>query len=171
MQQVRQRGATLLKVVSIILIILGAISLVSGVGSVGSGSLMATLYGLDGFGVQYFRIMGILSLITGGAYLVFGIVGVRFCNRAGKEGLLLLLGIILIVICIFTTLYNLTMAETEAYVIRQIMDAQMQSYGMAATDTNIGSLSSNPLMVAIGFILPVLFVIGALLNRMPPKPL
>ena len=170
MQQVKQRGSTLLKVVSIILIILGAGSLIGGLASAGMGAMSASMLGLDEFGMQYFRVSGIISLITGVSFLCIGIFGVRLCNREGKEGLLLLLGIVLILVVVFTTLYNATMADIEAYVMQQLIDVQLAQYGFAATDTNIGSFSSSsPIMIIFNFILPVLFVVGALLNRMPPK--
>ena len=170
MQQVKQRGSTLLKVVGIILIIFGAISLLGGLATAAMGSMTASLLGIDEYGMQFFRINGILSLISGVVYLCVGILGVRLCNRAGKEGLLLLLGIIMILVTLFTTLYSLTMVDMETYVLQQILDSQMLSYGFAATDTNISSFANNPVSIGIGFILPVLFVIGALRNRMRPKP-
>ena len=170
MQHVKQRGSTLLRVVSIILIILGAGSLISGLASTGMETLSASMLGLDEFGMQFFRIKGIISLITGVSFLCVGIFGVKLCNREGKAGLLLLLGIILVLVVVFTTLYNFTLADMEAYVMQQLIDVQLAQYGFAATDVNTGSFSSsNPAMIAFNFILPVLFVVGALLNRMPPK--
>ena len=172
MQQVKQRGATLVKVVSIIMIVFGALSLIGGLTQAGMGSLTGSMLGVDEFAMQYYRITGVLALISGVAYLCIGIFGVRFCNRAGKEGMLLLLGIIIVLVDVFITLYNLTLLDLEAYVLQQLFDSQLEAYGFAATDINVSSFSSaNPVMIALSFVLPALFVIGALLNRKPPKPL
>ena len=168
---VKLRGAGLLKVVSIILIIFGAISIVSGFTSIGSGSMMANMFGLDETGVKYFSAVGMISIIAGAAELVFGVLGVKFCNRADKAGFLLIVGIIQIVITVFTTLYNKALAPMADRVNQQILDATAAMYGVNAESAlpNASLLTNDFVITAIGFILPVLFVIGALLNRKEPK--
>ena len=168
---VKLRGAGLLKVVSILLIIFGAISIVSGFSSIGSGSMMANMFGLDETGIKYFSAVGMISIIAGIAELIFGVLGVKFCNRADKAGFLLIVGIIQIVITVFTTLYNKALAPMADRVNQQILDATAAMYGVNVESAmpNASLLTNDFVLTAIGFILPVLFVIGALLNRKEPK--
>jgi len=164
-QEIKLRGAGLLKVVSIIMIIMGVISAVSGVITMGSGGMLVSVFGMDEFAAQYFRVLGVLSLVTGIVMLVFGVFGVKLHNRAEKAGFLLVLGIINIVIMAFSVLYNSVMAPMWASIVDQIT----QSAGVSMYPTNIsGMAQSVPLMVP-GFILPALFILGAMLNRTPQK--
>ena len=166
-QAIKLRGAGLLYVVSIILIIFGAIMAASGAITMGSIQMLASLIGLDELGMQYFQVVGALALVTGVPNIVFGFFGVRFRNRADKVGFLLMSGIILVVIAVFATLYNQAIAPMGVKITEQSMEALTQMYGAAATSPsiNIGVLSNNIVLIAIRFVLPALFVIGALLNR------
>ena len=170
-QTTKLRGAALLKVVGVIMIIFGAISIGSGFISMASGSAMSSMFGLDEYARQYFWMLGIIAVITGAVELVIGIFGVRFGNRAEKTNFLLIAGIVQIVVAVFTTLYNSTIAPMGLRVYDQIMEATVQMYGAmpATANLNATSLSGSPTLNLIGFILPVLFIIGALLNRLPPK--
>ena len=172
MPKIKQRGSGLLKVVSIILIILGAITVVGGLVSMGSAAMMVSRLGLDAFGQQYFHMVGAIAIVSGVVELVIGILGLRFCNREGKANLLLTLGIIQLVVAVFTTLYNHTIAPMGEQVLSQLMNSVQQMYGTtpaAAANINTSNLSGSPFMMAVGFVLPVLFIIGALMNRKPPK--
>lgn len=168
---IQLRGAALLKVVGIIMIIIGAIGIGSGVVSFFSGRMMASVFELDAFGIRYFQIVGAISMASGAVELVFGILGLRFRGRADKAGFLLVIGIIQILITVFSTLYSKMMASAGARVMEQMMDSIARDYGTsAAISPNMyESLSGNIGLMVINFILPVLFVIGALLNRLPPK--
>jgi len=167
---VKLRGAGLLKVVGILMIIFGAIALISGLSSIGSGSVMASMFGLDSLGIQYFKIIGTISLITGIIELVFGILGIRFRNLPDKVMFLLVIGIIQMVIAAFSTLYNHTLAPIGDRVMEQITQAMTDMYGgINSAMPNATMLQDNIALNSIGFVIPALFIIGALLNRLPPK--
>jgi hypothetical protein len=168
---IKLRGAALLKVISIIMIIFGAISLVSGLSSIGSGPMMVRMFGLDELGIQYFKIIGTISIVTGIAEIVFGILGIRFRNRPDKVMLLLIVGIVQMVIAAFSALYHFTLAPIGDRVTEQIMQATMEMYGVTANNAipNATMLQNNIILNSIGFVIPALFIIGVLLNRLPPK--
>lgn len=165
------RGAALLKATGIIMIIIGAISLVSGLFSIGSGSMLASVFGLDETGVRYYTILGTISMITGAVELVFGIFAVRFCKVAEKALFLLVIGIIQIVISAFGTLYNYALAPMGERVNQQMMNAVAEMSGAANMNAlpNAALLSGNIVSMVLGFGLPALLILGALLNRMPQK--
>lgn len=167
------RGADMLLPVSIIMIIFGVISIGSGAISMFSGRILASAFSLDASGVQYFQMVGAISLISGAAILIFGVFGLKFRNREDRAGFLLVAGIVLILIEVFATLYNNMMAPAAERVVEQIMQVAEQSYGVssAMSSGSYSNLSGNPVLASIGFILPALFVTGALLNRLPPKVL
>ena len=166
---IKLKGAGLLKVVSIIMIIFGAISVGSGAISIGSGGMLVSVFGMDEFAAQYFRVLGVLSLVTGAVTLVFGGFGVKLCNRADKAGFLLVLGIINIVIAAFSTLYNSVMAPMWESIVEQITQSAGAMYGASAYPTNISGMAQSVPLMLLGFILPALFILGAFLNRIPPK--
>jgi hypothetical protein len=170
--EIKLRGAALLKVISILMIIFGAISIVSGLSSVGSGSsIMASMFGLDELGIQYFKIIGTISIVTGIAELVFGILGIRFRNRSDKVMFLLIIGIVQMVIAAFSTLYNNILAPIGDRVTEQIIQATVETYGVTSAGAipNATVLQDNIVLNSIGFVIPALFIAGALLNRIPPK--
>ncbi|MCL1897125.1 MAG: hypothetical protein FWG03_11370 [Clostridiales bacterium] len=170
---IKPRGSGLLRVVSIIMIILGVVSVASGALTAFLGRLMVSAVGLDEFGVRYFQIIGFMALATGAAELIFGILGVRFGGRFDKAGFLVVIGIIQVLVMAFSVLYNNIMASAGIRVVEQIMSNVEQGYGASAAmgpDAYAG-LMGNPWLTVINFILPALFIIGALLNRLPPKVL
>ena len=168
-QVIQLRGAKLLKVVSIIMIIFGALSTAGGFISIGSGSLMSSVLGLDEYGLKIISMLGIVSVISGIVMLVFGILGVKNCNRPDRIGFMLLIGIILIMEAIFSSIYSYALAPAQEYVARQVLDATLQSYGVEQANSSLGVVATNPVMMWIGVALPALFFIGALLNKLPPK--
>ena len=80
-------------------------------------------------------------------------------------------GIILVVIAVFASLYNQAIAPMGIRITEQSMEALTQMYGAAATtpSINIGVISNNIILISIRFVLPALFIVGALLNRQPVK--
>jgi len=99
--------------------------------------------------------------------LVFGIFGLKFCNRAEKAGGLLLLGIINNVITAFSTLYNYVVAPIGANIMEQVMQSARDMYGTSMYSPNVSGMAQSVPLMALGFILPALFILGAFLNRMP----
>jgi hypothetical protein len=165
------RGSGFLKVVSIILIIFGAMSIVSGFSSIISRSMMSSMFGLDQAGIQYFTILGTISIVAGAIRLVFGVVGIKLRFDASKAGVLLVMGIIMAVIAAFSALYNYALAPMAEKVNQQIIDATMQMYGVSADNMipNAALLGGDIAWTVAEFTLAALFIIGALLNRKPPE--
>ena len=169
MPQVKLRGAVLLKVVSIIFIILGALSVASGFLSPLSGRTLVNTLGIDEIAIQYFQILGVTSIVTGAVMLICGLCGLRLCNNPGKINFLIILGIINIVVTAFSTLYNYIMAPVGERVLEEMQKAVMEMGSGVAGNMNIGGMMQSAPLMAVGFILPVLFIVGALLNKLPPR--
>jgi len=129
------------------------------------------MFGLDDFAKQYFRMLGMIAVISGAVELVIGVFGLRFRNSAEKTNFLFIAGIVQLVVAVFSTLYTSTIAPMGLRVYDQIIEATMQMYGSmpATANLNATNLSGNYALNIVGFILPVLFIVGTLLNRLPPK--
>jgi len=168
-QVIKLRGAGLLKVVSIIMIILGVITTASGFMQPNSGQTLVNVLGVDASAIQYFQIMGIISIISGVVMLVCGIFGVKLCNRADKTQFLLILGIIHIVVSAFTTLYGYVMNPVGVRIMEEVQQAVAEMGSAMAGNMNVSGMMQNVPLMMTSFILPVLFIVGALLNKLPPK--
>jgi hypothetical protein len=158
-------------VISIILIIFGAFSLLGGVASSFMGRLTASTLRLDDFALQYYQTVGMISLISGAVELICGIFGVRLRNNQDKAGTLLTVGIIYVIVTVFTTLYTNMLSAAGERVIAQIIEATGVMTDSTGINVNSLASSSNIVSMVIGFALPALFIVGALLNRLPPKNL
>ena len=166
-QQAKLRGAAMIKVVSIIMIVLGAICAAAGPITIGSGSFTVSMFGLDESAMRFFQLSGLLTLIQGVVFLVVGIIGVRLCNQPYKTMILMMAGIVGIVATAFVTLYYTVIAQMALDVTEQIIQKSLQSYGLAADD----SVSTAGIAGGVwDFFLPALIIVGALLNKLPPKP-
>ncbi|MGI6070168.1 MAG: hypothetical protein ACOYBE_07035 [Blautia sp.] len=109
-------GKTLLQVVGIILIILGALSMISGVSSIGlaksissgqmSEEMLAIMEAAGPVDAGMYMTAGIITVVESLIYIVFGILGVMFCNRVEKGKLCFILGIILIVMTVCALGYS-----------------------------------------------------------------
>jgi len=168
-QVIKLRGAGLLKVVSIIMIILGAITTASGFITPLSGQTLVNVLGVDAFAIQYFQIQGIISVITGVVMLVCGIFGVKLNNSADRAHLLLIMGIVHIVASAFTTLYSYVMMPVGVRLMEEVQQAVQEMGSAMAGNMNVAGMMQNVPLMMTGFILPALYIIGALLNRLPPK--
>jgi len=168
-QVIKLRGAGLLKVVSIIMIILGVITTASGFITPQSGYTLVNVLGVDSSAIQYFRILGMISIISGAVMLVCGLFGWKLCNRADKTQLLLILGIIHIVVSAFTTLYSYIMNSVGIRIMEEVQQAVAEMGSAMAGNMNVTGMMQNVPLMMTGFILPVLYIIGALLNKLPPK--
>ena len=168
-QVIKLRGAGLLKVVSIIMIILGVITTASGFITPQSGHTLVNVLGVDSSAIQYFQILGIISIISGVVMLVCGLFGWKLCNRADKTHFLLILGIIHIVVSAFTTLYSYIMSAVGIRIMEEVQQAVAEMGSAMAGNINVTGMMQNVPLMMTGFILPVLYIIGALLNKLPPK--
>jgi len=119
-------------VVSILLIIGGALSIISGFGLFGLISLVNAAGGYyAGPSVGLIVITGIIAIVAGAYELIVGIIGVRNADKPAQGGLLFTLGIGLCVITLISMI--LTIAA-----------------------------GGNAFSGILGFVLPVLFLIGAM---------
>ena len=168
-QIIKLRGSGLLKIVSLIMIILGAISVASGFFTPNSGQTLVNVLGVDPIAIQYFQVQGMISIITGAVMLVCGIFGFRLHNRADKVQLLIILGVVNIIAAAFTTLYSYVMMPIGIRIMEEVQQAIQEMGSALAGNMNVTGLMQNVPLMLTGFILPVLFIVGALLNKLPPK--
>jgi len=168
-QVIKLRGAGLLKVVSVIMIVLGAITTASGFITPFSGNTLVNVLGVDAIAIQYFQIQGAISIITGVVMLVCGIFGVRFCNRAERIHFLMVLGIVHIIASAFTTLYSYIMMPVGVRIMEEVQQAVEGMGSAMAGNMNVAGMMQNVPLMMTGFILPALYIVGALLNKLPPK--
>lgn len=119
-------GKGMLKVVSILFIIFGAIAtVVSLIALLGASILAVVTVGLSGL----LTIATIIALISSAAELVIGIIGLKKCADPAQAGFFIVTGIVL---CVLT-------------LVSMIMFFQITSL--------------------IGFVLPVLFIVGGFMNK------
>ena len=131
------KGAKLLKVVGILMIIGGAIGIIMGIIAVAGVSVLAALAGPE-FKSGLYIFAAILLLVGAVLELVAGIIGVKDAKVPEKANTCLVWGIIVAVLSVLSNI--LTVA--------------------AGGDFSVVSLIT-------GLVLPVLFIIGAVLNKKP----
>ena len=130
------KGEKFLKVTGILMIIGGSISILLGIIAVVGVGALAALLGEEAGDATLLYISAAFVLISGIFELVAGIMGVKYCAKQEKAVTCLVMGIITAVLC----------------VVGQII-------GVAA-----GS-SINILSLILGLTLPVLYIIGAVMNK------
>jgi hypothetical protein len=128
-------GKGILKVVSILFIIFGAIATVVSLAAVlGSAALTAAGGGI-GYAVgSILMVATVILLIVSVLELILGIVGLRKSGDPGKAGYFITTGIILAILSLIPMIINL-------------------SYGSFSVTS------------FIGFVLPVLYIVGGAMNR------
>ena len=128
-------GKGILKVVSILFIIFGAIAtVVSLLGLFGSAALTAAGGGL-GYAVGGILMAAtVILLIVSVLELILGIVGLRKCGDPGKAGYFITTGIVLSILSLIPLVINF-------------------------------SYSGFSLTSLIGFVLPILYIVGGAMNR------
>ncbi len=130
------KGTTMLKVVGILMIIFSAISLI---GILIGGGLTAGLAdilswtGLDMSGYYVAIVVGLVGTIL---ELVAGILGIAYCRRPEKAGIVIAFGVILVILCVVSNVVSVQIGVTFSII-----------------------------SVIIGLILPVLYLIGGLQNK------
>lgn len=119
-------GKGMLKVVSILFIVFGAIAtLVSLIGLFGSAVLAAATYRLAGILV----VAMVIALISSVLELIVGIIGLKRCEDPAQSGFFIVTGIILCALML------------------------------------ISLIMSFSFMSLIGFVLPILFIVGGMMNK------
>ena len=152
MQQNKPRGSVMILVVSIIMIIGSAFGLIASLITGAAGAFVKTAMtdaeiqsalaqsGLQvpaGMLSQVLTIITILSVISAIIELICAIIGIVNRNKVEKAGLLIGLGILMIVVSLVTNLVPMFMWKAA-----------------------ISAVS-----IIVGLILPVLYLIGAFLNK------
>ena len=127
------KGSTFLKVTGILMIVFGTLALVLAIIAIAAVSLAASL----GIGSMMLTLSGILALVGAVAQMVAGILGAVNWARPEKAGVCIVWGVIVIVLCIHSTILTL------------VSDADNFSI--------ISLLTS--------FVIPVLYLIGAFQNK------
>lgn len=133
------KGKTFLQVTGILMIIGGAISLIASLALGGLTTVLAIMGGeVDGLGalIALAAIAVVLSIIGSVVELVAGIIGVKNCGKPEKAGVCLGWGIAVVVISVISNI--LTIA---------------------------GGSDFSVLSLILGLVLPVLYVVGAALNK------
>ena len=144
-------GKMFLKVVGILLIIGGALSILMAILAIAGGGLLgAAAIGSGGndaatagvaLGGGILIIAGIVALIGGVFNLVSGILGVKNCDKPEKAKSCFTLGIIMVVFAALNLILNIVLGSGGSQMASNI------SSGIA------------------GFLLPVLYLVGAIKNK------
>ncbi len=107
-------GKGILKVVSILFIIFGAIAtILSLVGLLGSAYLTAVSYGLAGILV----VAMVIALIGSALELVLGIVGLKKCNDPSQANFFIVSGIVLCVLNLVSMIMSFSVTSLIAFVL------------------------------------------------------
>lgn len=133
------KGKTFLQVTGILMIIGGGIGFIASLALGGLTTVLAIMGGeVDGMGalIALAAIAVVLSIIGSVVELVAGIIGVKNCGKPEKAGVCLGWGIAVIVISVISNI--LTIA---------------------------GGSDFSVLSLILGLVLPVLYVVGAVLNK------
>ena len=151
----QQQGSTLLKVVSIILIVFGALGIVAGISGLVGGGVVAgsgiadqatgttlsinngELSGSDAdvaaLGITALVLVGVIALISGALDLIIGIVGLKASKENAKHTAAFVLGIIGVVFAVIS---------------------------LIATISAGGDMTTSLASGVVGLILPVLYLVG-----------
>ena len=135
MENKTAKGAGMLKVVGILMIVFGGIALVLGI--IAAVAVAAVAFLSEGLLTTYLLYASTALMVASAvAELVAGIVGVVNCKKPEKAGVCIVWGAIVAVLCVAGTVLNL----------------------VANGEFNIFTL-------AVGLVLPVLFIIGGVNNK------
>lgn len=106
--QTTLKGKTMLKVVGILMIVFAAVNILTGLLAIGGGALLGAAGGEMGAALGVMAgATGALLILASVLDLVFGILAVKWCNRAEKAGALFVLGIILAVLAVIGLVMSL----------------------------------------------------------------
>lgn len=144
------RGRKFLKVVGIILIVFGGISLLMALFSVMGASAIISM-GMPA-GIMWASI--VFSVVASGIQLFAGICGVRYCEVTEKAKTCLILGVIMVVIQVVSAVIGYIQTVQTAHL------ATLTSGVVSSTTTVMSTVFG----LIIGLILPVLYLYGAILN-------
>jgi hypothetical protein len=175
MQPYQLRGSALLKVISIILIVKGALSLLISLLGLGSSAFLFSMIPGISEGIKTLLMSAmIIPFIVGIMHIVFGILGVVFRNKPERIFALLVFGIIMIVMVIVGIAVDFATVEIQSAFQEQMGLAVSQITG-TSVDVPLQTGQAGGILTIIGyligFVLPGLYIYGALLNKksLPPQ--
>lgn len=135
MEQNTAKGSGFLKVTGVLMIIGGALSIILGIVAV--LGIAALAYLSDGtVSMGLLYASGALMLVSAVAELVAGIIGVKNCKNPEKSGTCMVWGVIVAVLSVAGTVLN-----------------------------SVGGGEFSALSLVIGLVLPILYIIGAYMNK------
>ena len=135
METKKAKGSGFLKVTGILMIIFGAIALILSI--IAIIGVAAIGYLMDGaISMGIYYASGILLLLSSIAELIAGIIGVKNCNKPEKAGTCIAWGVIVAILCVAGTIL-----------------------------TSVAGGTFNTVSLVSGLLFPVLFIIGAYLNK------
>ena len=135
MESTKTKGAGFLKVTGILMIIGGAISIIMGI--VAALGVAALVYISSGTVSSALLYASVtLMIVSAVAELVAGIIGVANCKKPEKAGVCIVWGIIVAVLSVAGTILN-----------------------------SVGGGSFSAFSLILGLVLPVLYIVGAVINK------
>ncbi len=150
MEQNKPSGAGFLKVVGILMIVFGGISIIiSGLAATATIAIAALVGGADDGGITgLLNLMSITAVIGSILQLVTGILGVAFSKKPEKAMVCMVFGILVLLLNVVSSV-----------IIPLIVSANPLASTLAI------SMDINWLGLVIGAVMPVLFIIGASKNK------
>lgn len=163
------RGETLLKVVTIIVIVIGAITIAGGAISYLSSSLTTSMLGLGQNAGEIYRLIGAVTTISGIVIIVVGIFGLKLRKEIENSVAIIILAIVNVISNLVCGNISATLnAAIEQQVMDAIVTTMPEMQGLMESDLVTQSFSF-PLpidpMSLVCIILSVLMIIGAILNK------
>lgn len=133
-------GKTLIKVAGIVLVIFGILGFITGLVTIGGGAYIVNAIGIAGIGLMggIAILLGIFVVIASILNIIFGILGIRNCDKPKKAGMIFVLGVVMVILTTIQFVLGIVVSGFEY--------------------TSIISL-------AIGLVLPVLYIVGANQNK------
>ncbi len=150
MEQNKPSGAGFLKVVGILMIVFGGISIIiSGISAAASIAVSALLSGTEDGGLTgLLNMLTIVAFVASALQLVTGILGVAFSKKPEKAMVCMIFGIIVLLLGIISAVVlPMIVSSNEVYVAL------------------VGEMPINWVSLFTGAIMPVLFIIGAAKNK------
>lgn len=142
MEQNMAKGSSFLKVTGILMIISASISLIVDIFSFFLGAAVDALGASEISNILY--LASVIMLIDAAVEMVAGIMGVAFCKKPEKANVCLVMGIIVAVLCVVGTIFNI----------------------VSGTEFGASTIFS----LLLGLVIPVLYIVGAVKNKSVEAP-
>ena len=163
----RLKGETLLKVVTIIVIVIGALTIAGGAISYLSSSLTVSMLGLSASAGGVYKLIGAISTVSGIVVIIVGILGYKWRKDIENAVMIIILAIVYIVShVIFGNISGNLNASIEKQVNDAIIATMPEMQGIMESDlvTSATVMPVDP-MTIVCLVLSILMIVGALLNK------